>query len=287
MSSRGFPATSDPTAYSRSFELIFGTDAERQRNYLHGILSEKNSSLTLGHRTFAGLIASGWIKAVFTTNFDTVVERALAEVAGKDIAPFHLEGTYAAQAALDRDQFPIYCKLHGDFRYKSLKNLESDLQAQNAELGKCLLNACNRFGLIVAGYSGRDESVMELLSKALDGLNPFPHGLYWMGLKGRTHLTVVEAFLETARVKGVKAEWVEIETFDSLLSRIWKQIPNPEPTLAAKIGRTGAQSVLIPLNPPGTANPILRLNALPVTELPTTCWELTCATPKEWNDLLP
>jgi hypothetical protein len=31
---------------------------------LHAILSEKNSSLTLGHRAFAGLVASGIIKAV-------------------------------------------------------------------------------------------------------------------------------------------------------------------------------------------------------------------------------
>ncbi len=285
MESRGFPPTNDPTAYSRSFELIFGTDHERERNYLHGILSEKNSSLTLGHRAFAGLIASGLVKMVFTTNFDTVVERALAEVAGKDIAPFHLEGSYAAQAALDHGEFPIYCKLHGDFRYTSLKNLEADLQSQNTELGKSLVNACNRFGLIVAGYSGRDESVMRLLSSVLDAPNPFPHGLYWMGLKGRSPLKPVSELLKKARDKGIRAEWVEIETFDSVLSRIWKQLPNPEPALVSKIGRTGAQSVVIPLTLPGTATPILRLNALPVTQLPKMCWELTFDTAQDWEDL--
>jgi hypothetical protein len=46
MLSRGFPGTTDPSAYSRSFELIFGNDHERQRR-LQAILSEKNSSLTL------------------------------------------------------------------------------------------------------------------------------------------------------------------------------------------------------------------------------------------------
>jgi hypothetical protein len=285
MASRDFPGTSDPTAYSRSFELIFGDDHERQRNYLQAVLSEKNSSLTLGHRAFAGLIASGVIKTVFTTNFDTVVERALAEVAGKDIAAFHLEGSYAAKAALNNDQFPLYCKLHGDFRYTSLKNLAADLQSQNAELGDCLVTACNRFGLIVAGYSGRDDSVMCLLSSVLDGPNPFPHGLYWMGLKGRPPLDPVSAFLERARAKGVRAEWVEIETFDSLLSRMWKQLPEKDPALVAKIGRTGSQSVVIPLTRTGTALPILRMNALPVTQLPTMCLELAFATAREWSDL--
>jgi hypothetical protein len=285
MESRGFPATSDPSAYSRSFELIFGTDLERQRNYLQGILSEKSSSLTLGHRAFAGLIASGAITTIFATNFDTVVERALAEVAGKSIVPFHLEGTYAAKAALDSDQFPLYCKLHGDFRFVSLKNLTADLQSQNAQLGQCLVTACNRFGLIVAGYSGRDESVMRLLESALEGPNPFPHGLYWTGLKGRQPLPAVTELLGKARAKGLRAEWVEIETFDSLLARLWKQMPDKDPLLVVKIGRTGAQRVAIPLTAPGTVNPLLRMNALPIVQLPSSCWEIRFVAEKEWKDL--
>lgn len=119
--SRGFPASSDPTAYSRSFELIFGADLERQSRYLQAKLSEKASSLTVGHRIFGGLFSMGAIKVVFTTNFDTVVERAVAEVTGKSLAAFHLEGSYAAKQALNNDAFPIYCKLHGDFRYTSIK----------------------------------------------------------------------------------------------------------------------------------------------------------------------
>ena len=194
--SRGFPATSDPTAYSRSFELIFGTDLERQSRYLQAKLSEKASSLTLGHRIFGGLFSTGAIKVVFTTNFDTVVERAVAEVTGKSLAAFHLEGSYAAKQALNNDAFPIYCKLHGDFRYTSIKNLTEDLKTQNAEMGDCLVSACNRFGMIVAGYSGRDESVMQLLHCVLDGPNPFPHGLYWTTLKGRNPLPAVTALFE-------------------------------------------------------------------------------------------
>jgi len=285
MVSRGFPATSDPSAYTRSFELVFGTDYDRQSRYLQGILSEKNSSLTLGHRAFAGLIASGAIKAVFTTNFDTVVERAVAEVAGRDIASFHLEGSYAAKAALNNDQFPLYCKLHGDFRYTSLKNLAEDLKTQNAELGDCFVSAGNRFGMVVAGYSGRDESVMLLLHRVLDGPNPFPHGFYWMGLKGRAPLAAVAALLQAARAKGVQAELVEIETFDSLMSRLWKQMPNKDSVLADKIGRTGAQSVFIPLQGPGTSGPILRMNALPITSVPHTCLELTFRAAMEWEDI--
>ncbi|QPF83471.1 SIR2 family protein [Bradyrhizobium genosp. L] len=283
--SRGFPATSDPTAYSRSFELIFGTDLERQSRYLQAKLSEKASSLTLGHRILGGLFSTGAIKVVFTTNFDTVVERAVAEVTGKSLSAFHLEGSYAAKQALNNDAFPIYCKLHGDFRYTSIKNLTEDLKTQNAEMGDCLESACNRFGMIVAGYSGRDESVMQLLHRILDGPNPFPHGFYWTTLKGRNPLPAVTALLEVARAKGVRAELIEIETFDSLMSRIWKQFPDKPKELIEKIGRTGSQAVSIPRKGAGSGDPILRLNALPLLEMPDTCLELSFAAPKDWHDI--
>lgn len=285
MMSKGFPSTDDPAAYTRTFELEFGDDYERQRQYLRAILSEDVSSLTLGHRILGGLISSGRTSVAFTTNFDTVVERAAAEVGGKAIAPFHLEGTYAAKAALNNDEFPVYCKLHGDFRYRSLKNLEEDLKAQNVELGSAFLAAGARFGLIVAGYSGRDTSVMELMSAVLDGTNPFPHGLYWLGLKGREPLQPVSDLLAKAVSKGVDAHLIEIETFDAIMSRLWKQIPNREPALVAKIGRTDAQRVSIPLPGIGSAKPIVRINALPVVQLPSECLELTFAKDKDWTEL--
>jgi hypothetical protein len=285
MRSLGFPATDDPVAYSRSFELIFADDRERQSTFLRKLFSEEGSSLTLGHRAFGALLTMGVIKAVFTTNFDTVVERAVAEVGGKALAAFHLEGSYAARAALNNDEFPLYCKLHGDFRYESIKNLEADLKTQDKELGDCLVTSASRFGLVVAGYSGRDASVMELLSRALDGVNPFPHGLFWTGLKGRPPLPAVTTLLEKAISKGVRAAYVEIETFDSLLSRIWNLIENRPPELVSKVGRTGAQGVSIPLATAGTAMPLLRLNALPITQLPASCLELTPAANVEWSDL--
>src|SRR5260370_34670466 len=106
--------------------------------------------------------------------------------------------------------------------------------------------------------------VLLSLSKAL---NWFPYGLCRTWVTGRPPLDPVSVFLEQARGKGVRAEWVEIETFDSLLSRMWKQFPDKDATLAGKIGRRGAQSVVIPLARPGTALPILRMNALPLSQL--------------------
>lgn len=48
MVSKGFPAADDPGSYTQTFEFEFGTDYERQRKYLQGVLNEDKSSLTLG-----------------------------------------------------------------------------------------------------------------------------------------------------------------------------------------------------------------------------------------------
>src|SRR5579872_5930626 len=239
--SRGFPPLGDPGEYSACFEMIFHNDYERQRNYLQRTLADDRISLTMGHRILAAMMASGAMKVIFSTNFDSVVENAFAAVASRAITPFHIEGSYAANAALNSDQFPIYVKLHGDFRYQSLKNLAADLQKQDAELAKCLVSACNRFGLVVSGYSGRDESVMQELTRALSGTNPFPHGLFWTVMKGRKPLKAVADLIAAAKAQGINAEVIEIETFDSLMSRIWKQLPSVPAQLVAAVGKTVAR----------------------------------------------
>jgi hypothetical protein len=114
------------------------------------------------------MIASGLCRITFTTNFDSVVEEAVAEVASQPLSAYHLEGSTAANQALNNEECPIYCKLHGDFRYDNLKNLPADLATQNAALSECLANARNRFGFIATGYSGRDLSIMDLIRT--DGL---------------------------------------------------------------------------------------------------------------------
>lgn len=285
MQAHGFPAPGDPAEYSECFKLVFGNDYERQRRYLRAALADDRISLSRGHRVLAALLKTGAIRIVFTTNFDSVVEKAFAAVAGKDIAAFHLEGSFAALDALNNDEFPIYVKLHGDFRYQSLKNLAEDLRAQNAHLGQCAVTAWNRFGLVVAGYSGRDESVVALMHEALNGSNPFPHGLYWTCLKGREPMATVTELIAAAKAKGVKADVLEIETFDSLMSRLWRNLPSAPSELANAVGRVTDLTVKLPVPPAGSQPPILRMNALPVSGLPDHCWELDLKSAPEWESL--
>jgi len=285
MESRGFPVLWADDEYPAYFEKIFGGDKDRQRKYLKDILSEERATLSVGNRVLGAMIASGLCRAAFTTNFDSVVEKAVAEVAGQSLSAYHLEGSRAANQALNNEEFPIYCKLHGDFRYDSLKNLPVDLATQNAALAECLLNAGNRFGFVVTGYSGRDQSIMDLFRAVLNTPNPFPHGLFWTGIKGSALRQPVEELLQQARTKSIEAHFVPIETFDALLLRLWRNTAGKPEKMDAQVRKVKSASVHIPLPQPGRGQPLIRLNALPVLSLPPQCLELSFKTPKNWHDI--
>src|SRR6266540_2821243 len=285
MDSRSFPPQWAHDEYATYFEKIFGSDLERQRRYLKSILSEDKVALAVGNRVLGALMSAGLCRIVFTTNFDSVVEKSVAEIGGQSLSAFHLEGSHAANQALNNEEFPIYCKLHGDFRYNHLKNLSDDLRTQNAELAKCLLNAGTRFGFIVTGYSGRDASVMELFRSVLTAPNPFPNGLYWTGIANSTLPPVVQDLLKEAQAKGVDAHHVPIETFDTLMLRFWRNIEGKPPALDAKVRKSQFTPARIPLPAMGDGKPILRLNALPILSGPTHCLSLSFRKTKEWNDL--
>ncbi len=281
---KGFPEEGDPGEYTTYFETAFGDDKEKQRQYLAALLSEEKVTLSIGSRVLGALLASGCARSVFTTNFDTVVERAVAEVSGRSIAAFHLEGAASANKAISNEEYPVYCKLHGDFRFNSIKNLHADLAEQNEDLSKALVNAANRFGFIAAGYSGRDESVMQLFRSALTTPNPFPHGLFWTGMKGARVLPAVTDLIEEAKRAGVEATYVEVETFDAFMLRLWRNLDNKAPALDAKVRRSAQAQVNIPL-PKAGKGVIVRMNAVPIFELPQHCQSLAFRNPKEWSDL--
>jgi NAD-dependent SIR2 family protein deacetylase len=271
MGSKGFPVLWSTEEYSFYFDLIFGDDDQAQQHYINETLGSNKISLNIGHRVLAGLMEMGNARIVFTTNFDEVIETAFAEVAGKSLSTFHLEGSYAALEALNGENFPLYAKVHGDFRYQSIMNLAEDLRSNDREIQKCFLAAATRFGLVISGYSGRDENVMSMLRKAIDQNNAFPHGLFWTAPRLSSVEQGVWEIIAYAKDKGVRTGVVETGTFDEMLSKIWRQVKAKPQALDEKVRTASVASVSIPAPAPGRQFPILRTNALPVLMTPKHC----------------
>lgn len=257
--------------YSYYFNLVFGEDLAQQQKYLEEKLSPALISLNTGQRVLAALMAMSKAKVVFTTNFDSVIENAYAFLTSMDIQAFNLNGSYAALNALNNEQFPIYAKMHGDFRYYEMKNLPEQLQKNDAEIEKCFINACSRYGLVVVGYSGRDQNVMNAFDKAIENENAFPKGLFWINSVQGYVFPGVTSLIEKAKAKGIAAEIIDGDTFDGLMGSIWKQLPSKPEEFDTKIRRSIFQIPQINRPITNTQYPLIRMNSFSVKEMPVKC----------------
>lgn len=280
--SKGFPYEYEDNEYSFYFDLLFGSNEDDQRRYLVEILSSYKITLSIGHRVLAALMHEGLSKVVYTTNFDKVLENAYSYISGHDLGSYHLEGADACRAALNNNEFPLYVKVHGDFQYKRLANLAEHLLKADDEMRKSFLASTSRFGLIVTGYSGRDKSIMDLLYESLDVTNAFSHGLYWTVLKNSKVNPKVLELIKSAKSKGIEAEIVEVDNFDSLMTRIWRNLPSTPQHLNSKVERASERTVDIPIPKASKNGQLIRFNFIPLTNITSECFTLETEPKLDW-----
>jgi hypothetical protein len=260
--------------YSYYFELVFGDNQQIQQSYLTEALHPDKISINSGHRILASLIALNQVRVIFTTNFDTVLENAFSYVTGKDLHSFNLEGSYAALDALNSERYPLYAKMHGDFRYMKMKNLPNDLKLNDAQIEQAFLGSCTRFGLVITGYSGRDKNVMDALDTAINLPNAFPKGLFWItSVQGQIY-PGVSALIAKAQHLGINAHIIEGDTFDAMMIRIWKMMGLNDPSYDSKIRRSVYENPKIAKYIGNSNYPIIRTNAFPILSMPYECLSL-------------
>jgi hypothetical protein len=273
-SQEGFPAEGSIEEYSFYFEQRFKGNKEAQRKYIESIVKHADVTSSYGLKFLALLLKERHANIAWTTNFDSVIEDAFSKVDGNpsDLRVAHLEGASLALQAINDRNFPLYVKLHGDFRYDALKNTTDELKSQNQDFSKALETACNQFGLAIVGYSGRDESVMDAFNKALEGSNPFPQGLFWFSRFGTKPLASVETLIKKAREKGVNAQLVEVGTFDELMIKLKKQFTKISPELARQYLDRRFEPPKIELPSRGTNYPLIKTNAISILNFPRNCY---------------
>lgn len=281
----GFPPAGDPGEYSTAFEIAYPEAADR-RSYIENAV--RRASPSFGHRVLASLISGGVIRCLFTTNFDPLIERATAVT--DDLLPpdrqAHLavsaiDSVERGQRCLREDAWPLLVKLHGDYQSDHLKNTEQELQTQDERLRRVLVDGLARFGLVVVGYSGRDDSVMDALDEAVAHEGAFPAGLWWVARPHASLLPRVAALLERAAKSGIEVHVVDSETFDELAGDLEREVELAEP-LRQHVRSVRPQPVVEPVALPETRAamfPAVRCSALELLGLPTVAREVTLDRP--------
>ena len=270
-----FPPVGSETEYSTYFEATFHAPQDR-RAYLDELIAHGKPSF--GHMALALLMSEDLCRIVWTTNFDRTLEDAAAKILGGTgrLVTGDLGEPEKLRRALQENRWPIYGKLHGDYHSEALKNTNDELQRQDAEMRRSLIDACRRHGLAVVGYSGRDASVMEAFGEALDDGQGFTGGLFWFKRSQDEPFRAVSDFIERAQSLGIDAHMVEAETFDELFVDLVRYLPQTAEKLASLDSNVRPRLRSTPPRKSVQTTPVIRTNALAVVSSPVTCRLVDC-----------
>ena len=270
-----FPAPDAPEEYASLFEAVYPSEADR-RTYIDAKI--RGAKPSYGHMALATLMKAGHTKLAWSTNFDPLIADACAKVFGGtgDLTTVALDAPDLGRQTINSERWPAEIKLHGDFRSRRLKNTGDELRQQDATLRDLLVESCAHSGLIVAGYSGRDDSVMSALEDALEHTSPYPGGLFWLHRGESDPLDRVCSFLAAAADKGVNGGLVRIDNFDETLRDLVRVMPDID---TSKLDEFAAERSVFSPPPRVTGNrsyPVIRLNGLEVQSSPAVCRRVVC-----------
>ncbi len=270
-----YPKENDPREYEMYFQKAWPHESDR-RSYIDSAVTRGGESF--GQLCLAGLLRCNRANLVWTTNFDHLLEDACAKVYGttKSLTHANLDNPQVAISAINQNRWPVLVKLHGDFRSDRLKNIKPELETQDAQLRRALVTSSKTNGLIVAGYSGRDPSVMKALTDALSDDPSFTQGLFWLSRRGSQVLESVTTLLNDAIAKGVQAAVVEIENFDELMAELTTMDTKIDEPTKKIILPNRKYLTLLSMPSSNGGYPVIRTNALPIGSYPSTCRLIDC-----------
>lgn len=275
VASERFPLPGSPNEYAILFEEVYPVEADRRRYLDEKLLGAKPS---FGHLALATLMKEGHTRIVWTTNFDTLIADACAKVYSTTgaLTTVDLDAPTLAHQTIREGRWPVEVKLHGDFRSRSLKNTTAELRNQDSRLRQMLVDSCQQFGLVVVGYSGRDDSVMDVLEEAVASPDAFPAGLFWLHRGEDVPFDRVTRLLSLAHNAQIESGLVQIENFDETLRDLVRPIQGMDTSALDSFTEERQVWSGAPVLSGRKGWPIVRLNALPVLAAPVVCRRVVC-----------
>lgn len=213
----GYIPKGDKGEYSFYAKKCFPIEKNRSQ-YFQDIC--RNTKPSIGYRSIPLLVKQGLLDSIWTTNFDELVLNSCMQggVQGYEIALDSVHHIH--QRTQSRNELPII-KLHGDFKFGDLKNTDDELKKQDDVFREKLIEYLKDKHLIVMGYSGRDNSLMEALSKAYS--QPGGGMLFWCGYHDNNSYEV-EDLINVANRNNRNAYYIPTEGFDTTLLNITKLV---------------------------------------------------------------
>src|ERR1700692_3911581 len=209
----GYPRENAPEEYGFYIRRCFPI-ADDRRAYFADLV--RDATPHIGYRLLCHLAEADFIRSVWSPNFDHMSARTAANF---KLSPIEVGIDSQNRANRTPTKGELLCvSMHGDYRYDQLKNTPEELQTQEAALRAALVAELRDTSLVVSGYSGRDESLMDALKDAYGRAGGGI--LYWCGFSDSDPPAHIAALIHHARSHGRQAYYVTTLGFDDLFTRL-------------------------------------------------------------------
>lgn len=200
--------------YSSLFEKKY--DLPRQRR----MFVEKevsNCSPSIGYAYLINLIKENYFNTLFTTNFDDLINEAFYQFS--ETRPILCAHDSSINSITVTSKRPKIIKLHGDYLFDDIKSTLRETESLEDNIRNKFIEYSKDYGLIVAGYSGSDRSIMDVLNYLLKHEEFFKNGIYWCIRENDEIGEELRKLLWKERVY-----FVVIEGFDELFAELSDKI---------------------------------------------------------------
>ncbi len=204
--------------YSGLFEKLYDQSSQR-REYIESCIAGKSPSW--GYIYLVNLMSHDVFNTVFTSNFDDLLNEA-CYLYSSGLRPVVCAHDSSIKTVRITSKRPKIIKLHGDYLFDNIKNTSRELRNLDQNMEDKFRQYAPEFGLIVVGYAGNDESIMNCLESLLADKNNYPHGIYWCV---RNRNEVAKQVRNLARYSGFNI--IEIEGFDEFFADLHEALQFP------------------------------------------------------------
>jgi len=192
---------------------------------------------SIGYAYLVRLAESGDVRTIFTTNFDDLINEAFYQFSTeRAVVCAHDSSVSGITITSGR---PKIIKLHGDYLFDDIKCTPNETDRLADNMRDKLSEFLKEYGLVVIGYSGGDESIMNILAPLLENPNYLANGLFWCF---RASDPINESVLRILRQN--RAFYVIVDGFDELLAELYTEICGSKPPFTNKLAADRASSLI-------------------------------------------
>ena len=207
--------------YACFFEKLYDLPIHRKEFIEREIFGKTPS---LGYAYLVKLVETGRFNTIFTTNFDDLITEAFYTYGGIDNRPIVCAHDSSIHSITPLSKRPKILKLHGDYLFDNFKTSEGETNSLEETLKTKVEEFARITGLIVIGYAGHDDSVMDVLEELLKEKTFYQHGIYWCTRKQDTLSDKVQKLLNNER-----CYLVYIDGFDEVMCQIGSRLKVDNP----------------------------------------------------------